>query len=250
MSEVSVSVRDLHKSFELSHTGAASLKTTLLWWKRKKNLERIDVLRGVSFDLHRGECLSLVGRNGAGKSTLLALVARVYRPTSGEIETHGRVAPLLELGAGFHPDLSGQENVVFNAMMLGLSRKQANERLDQIVEFSGLGRFISAPVRTYSSGMQARLGFAVAINVDADVLIVDEVLAVGDIAFEHKCFNYIEGFRSRGGSILLVTHNLVTIEKFADRTLWLQDGLVAKEGLPSEVIPYYRQAMEGPQAAP
>ncbi len=245
MSQLTVDVRDVRKSFQLRHSGTASLKTMLLWWKGKATVEKLDVLDGVSFQVNSGECVSLIGRNGAGKSTLLALVARVYKPTSGEVVTTGRVAPLLELGAGFHPDLSGVENVVFNTMMLGLSRKQANERLEQIVEFSGIRRHIDAPVRTYSSGMQARLGFSVAIHVDADILIVDEVLGVGDAAFEQKCYDYIAGFKASGGSILFVSHNLTAVQVFSDRVVWLEDGVVAAIGPPEDVIPQYQLAMTG-----
>ena len=250
MSEVAVDIRDLHKHFVLSHSGAASLKTLLLWWKRRRNLERLEVLKGVSLQVHRGECVAMVGRNGAGKSTLLALVANVYRPTSGEIVVHGRVAPLLELGAGFHPDLSGLENILFNAMMLGLSRKEAEARIPQIVEFSELQSHIDAPVRTYSSGMQARLGFAVAINEDAGILIVDEVLAVGDYSFEQKCFEYMERFKKSGGAILFVTHALNAVERFSDRCIWLEDGQIKLEGLPKDVIRDYQAAMAAPQQAP
>lgn len=250
MSEVAVDIRDLHKHFVLSHSGAASLKTLLLWWKRRRNLERLEVLKGVSLQVHRGECVAMVGRNGAGKSTLLALVANVYRPTSGEIVVHGRVAPLLELGAGFHPDLSGLENILFNAMMLGLSRKEAEARIPQIVEFSELQSHIDAPVRTYSSGMQARLGFAVAINVDAEILLVDEVLSVGDFAFEQKCFEYMQRFKAGGGSILFVTHALNAVERFSDRCIWLEDGRIKLEGEPKDVTHDYRQAMAAPRQAP
>ncbi len=246
MSEVTVDVQDVRKSFFLSHSGSASLKTMLLWWRARANIERLDVLNGVSFKVGRGECVSLVGKNGAGKSTLLALVARVYKPTSGAVVTTGRVAPLLELGAGFHPDLSGIENVIFNSMMLGLTRKQARERADEIVEFSEIGSHIDAPVRTYSSGMQARLGFAVATHVDADVLIVDEVLAVGDIAFERKCYDFIEKFKAAGGSILFVSHSMPAVERFSDRVVWLSNGNIAAHGTAAEVIPQYQSAMFQP----
>ncbi len=246
MSEVTVDVRDVHKSFQLSHSGSASLKTMLLWWRKRAEIEKLDVLNGVTFQVKRGECVSLIGKNGAGKSTLLALVARVYKPTSGEVVTNGRVAPLLELGAGFHPDLSGVENVLFNSMMLGLTRKQARERAAEIIEFSEIGRHIDAPVRTYSSGMQARLGFAVATHVDADVLIVDEVLAVGDIAFERKCYDYIERFKAAGGSILFVSHSMPAVERFSNRVIWLSNGIIAAHGTASEVIPQYQSAMSQP----
>ena len=205
-----------------------------------------EVLNGISFQLHKGECVSLIGRNGVGKSTLLSLIARVYKPTSGTATANGRVAPLLELGAGFHPDLSGTENVFYNAMMLGLSRKEALARTPRIAEFAELGSYIDAPVRTYSSGMLARLGFAVAINVDAEILIVDEVLAVGDMQFEKKCYDYIESFKAGGGAILFVSHNLAAVERFSDRVLWIVDGKVAADGLAPDVIPRYREAMAAP----
>lgn len=238
-----VEIKDLHKSFLLSHGGTASLKTMMLWWKRKRTLERLEVLRGVSFSVGQGECVSIIGRNGAGKSTLLSLVANVYKPTSGSIEVHGRVAPLLELGAGFHLDLSGAENILFNSMMLGLSRKEAYARMPQIIEFSEIGGHIDAPVRTYSSGMQARLGFSTAINVDAEVLIVDEVLAVGDASFERKCYQHIEEFKAKGGAILFVSHNLDAVARFSDRVIWLNKGVIEAEGPPSTVLPAYSAAM-------
>jgi lipopolysaccharide transport system ATP-binding protein len=188
----------------------------------------------------------VVGKNGAGKSTLLSLVARVYKPTSGSIEINGRVAPLLELGAGFHPDLTGVENVFFNGVILGLTRKQVNERLPEIVEFSGLKKHIDAPVRTYSSGMLARLGFACAVHVDAEILLIDEVLAVGDYEFEQKCYGTIESFRQKGGSILFVSHQMDAVRRVADRVIWLKAGQIEAEGAPDDVIPQYEADTSGP----
>lgn len=234
-----IRIRGLKKEFMLSHNGAGSLKTALLWWKRRQ-LERFVALKGVDLDVMPGECVALVGRNGAGKSTLLSLLSRIYKPTSGSVEVEGRIAPLLELGAGFHPDLTGIENVLFNGIILGLTRKQVNERMAQIVEFAGLAHHIDAPVRTYSSGMMARLGFSVAVHVDADVLIVDEVLAVGDYAFEQKCYSYIEEFRKQGGTILFVSHNMDSVRRIADRCVWLKHGEVMMSGLPDEVIQAYQ----------
>ena len=231
-------VENLHKEFLLSHSGAASLKTMLLWWKRRQ-LQHLEVLKGISFQVEKGEAVAIVGRNGAGKSTLLALLARVYKPTSGKVEVLGRVAPLLELGAGFHPDLTGLENVFFNGVILGLTRKQVAARLDEIVAFSEIGPHIDAPVRTYSSGMLARLGFAVAVHVDADLLLVDEVLAVGDFDFERKCYAKIEEFRAKGGSLLFVSHNMDSVRRVGDRCLWLRDGLIVAEGSPEEVTRSY-----------
>lgn len=242
MNDIAIKIQSVHKSFMLSHEGIGSLKTLVLWNKRKGYVEKIDVLRGVSFEVKRGECLSLVGRNGAGKSTLLALVAKIYRPTLGTIETNGRIAPLLELGAGFHPDLSGIENIKFNGMILGLTRKEIAERMDRIIEFSELGGHIDAPVRTYSSGMQARLGFATAINVDAEILIVDEVLAVGDVAFREKCEIYIKEFKARGGSILFVSHSPDDVIKFSDRVIWLENGVIERMGDPTTIVAAYEEA--------
>jgi lipopolysaccharide transport system ATP-binding protein len=238
LSQPPIRVRDLRKEFLLSHSGAGSLKTMLLWWKRR-SFEHLQVLRGISFDVNKGECVAVVGRNGAGKSTLLSLLARVYKPTSGTVEIDGRLAPLLELGAGFHPDLTGIENVFFNGVILGLTRKEVAARLDEIIEFSELRSHIDAPVRAYSSGMLARLGFAVAVHVDADILLVDEVLAVGDLEFERKCYRKIDEFRANGGTILFVSHNMDSVRRVADRCIWLRQGLIAQEGTPTEVIPPY-----------
>jgi lipopolysaccharide transport system ATP-binding protein len=188
----------------------------------------------------------VIGKNGAGKSTLLSLLARVYLPTSGEVKVHGRVAPLLELGAGFHPDLTGVENVFFNGVILGLTRKQVSERLPEIVAFSGLEHHIDAPVRSYSSGMLARLGFACAVHVDAEVLLIDEVLAVGDYEFEQKCYATIEAFQKNGGSILFVSHQMDAVRRVADRVIWLKEGLIEAEGDPETVIGRYESGALAP----
>lgn len=242
--EVMIDVRNLRKEFLLSHSGVGSLKTAVLWWRRR-HVEHLQVLKGISFQVRRGECVAVVGKNGAGKSTLLSLLARVYKPTSGTIEVKGRVAPLLELGAGFHPDLTGVENVFFNGVVLGLTRKQVAERLDAIVNFSELQHHIDAPVRAYSSGMLARLGFAVAVHVDADVLLVDEVLAVGDFDFERKCYAKIDEFRANGGTILFVSHQMDAVRRVADQCVWLRHGLVEMVGDPEEVIAAYEGTPAG-----
>ncbi len=236
--EFGISIKDVHKEFAVNHTGIASLKSLLVFWK-KRTLVKREVLKGISLDVKRGECLAIIGKNGAGKSTLLSLLARIYKPTSGTINVNGRVAPLLELGAGFHPDLTGYENVYFNAVILGLTREQVKERLPSIIEFSELGDAIGAPVRTYSSGMMARLGFSIAVHVDAEILIVDEVLAVGDQHFEKKCLQRVGEFRDNGGTILLVSHQLKSVEEFADRCIWLHDGNVQMTGKPAEVVAEY-----------
>jgi lipopolysaccharide transport system ATP-binding protein len=236
--KASIKVRDLYKEFTLGFSGAGSVKTALLWWHRRR-FEKLQVLNGVSLDVKSGETVALIGKNGAGKSTLLSLIARVYKPTSGSIEIEGRVAPLLELGAGFHPDLTGRENVFFNGVILGLTRKQILERTEQIVEFAEMEAQIDVPVRTYSSGMLARLGFSVAVHVDADVLIVDEVLAVGDYRFEQKCYARLAEFKAAGGAILFVSHDLDAVQKVADRCIWLEGGKVVMNGSPAEVLPQY-----------
>ncbi|MGV3614923.1 MAG: ABC transporter ATP-binding protein [Fimbriimonas sp.] len=234
----SIQITDLRKEFLLSTSGIGSIKTLLLWWKRRA-YHHLEVLKGISFDVMPGECVAVVGRNGAGKSTLLSLLARVYKPTGGKIEIRGRVAPLLELGAGFHPDLTGYENITFNAVILGLTKKQVAQRIDKIIEFSELRDHIHAPTRSYSSGMLARLGFSVAVHVDADILIVDEVLAVGDYEFERKCYAKIDEFRAAGGTILFVSHNMEAVRRVADRCVWLHQGRVRSVGRPEEVIPEY-----------
>ncbi|ARU40511.1 ATP-binding protein [Armatimonadetes bacterium Uphvl-Ar1] len=240
---IALDIREIRKTFTLSHSGAASLKTALLWWK-KANREKLEVLNGLTIQVKHGECVALVGRNGAGKSTLLSLISKIYKPTSGEIVVDGRIAPLLELGAGFHPDLTGLENILYNGMILGLSRKEVLERTPQIVAFAELETHIDTPVRTYSSGMQARLGFAIAAHVDADILIVDEVLAVGDYSFEKKCYDYIDEFRRKGGTILFVSHNPDSVRRVADRVIWLAKGQVKMDGSVETVLEAYLAAGE------
>lgn len=242
MSAVAIQTTDLRKHFRLSHSG--SLKTALLWW-RKKRIERFEVLKGLNLTIQKGECVALVGRNGAGKSTLLSLISKIYKPSSGQIEVNGKIAPLLELGAGFHPDLSGIENILFNGVILGLSREQVQARMDDIVAFSELHHHIDAPVRTYSSGMLARLGFSIAVHVDAEILIVDEVLAVGDFAFEEKCYRRIEEFKQAGGTILFVSHQADSIRRVADRCVWLKDGQTQLDGEPEAVLKAYQADAEG-----
>jgi len=246
MSEAVISVRDLRKRFLVNRSGANSLKTRLMWFKHRQ-IETLEVLNGLSFDIFKGECVSVIGKNGAGKSTLLALLAKVYKPTSGTISIRGRIAPLLELGAGFHPDLSGRENVFFNGIILGLTRKQIAERLDAIIDFSEVRQHIDAPVRTYSSGMLARLGFAVAVHVDADILLVDEVLSVGDLEFEEKCFGKINEFRHHGGTIFFVSHDLEAVRRVSDRCMWLRKGTIALSGNAAEVTEAYEKAAQAHQ---
>ena len=220
-----------------------TLKSALLSGRFLRDLrpdDRFDALRGVSFDVAAGRTFGIVGRNGSGKSTMLKLIAGIGRPTRGEVTVRGRVSALIELGAGFHPEISGRDNVFINGMMLGLTKREVAARFDEIVAFAELEEFIDAPVKTYSSGMYMRLGFAVAVHVDPDVLLVDEVLAVGDEAFTHKCLDKFSEFRRRGRTVLLVTHSLDLVTRFCDEALWLDSGVTRAQGDPRRVIDAYK----------
>ena len=199
-------------------------------------------LKNINMEISKGEVFGVIGHNGAGKSTLLKLVARVLPPSSGRIEVQGKVSPLLELGAGFHPELSGRENIFLNGALLGFSRKEIEEKFDNIVEFSGLSGFIDAPMRTYSSGMWARLGFAVATDTRPEILLVDEILAVGDEAFQRKCYERLDNFRDQGTTTLLVAHNMDTIKSMCHRVAWLDHGDLKFIGDPDSAIERYRKA--------
>jgi len=225
----------------------ATLKSALLKGSLIRDLqpdETFPALQGVSFRVAKGTTFGVIGRNGSGKSTMLKLVAGITKPTTGSVSVDGRISALIELGAGFHPEISGRENVFINGIMLGLTKKEVARRFDEIVEFAELRDFIDAPVKTYSSGMYMRLGFAVAINVDPDVLLIDEVLAVGDEAFTHKCLDKFGEFHRRGKTILLVTHSLSLIERFCDEALWLDAGKTQAIGDPRRVVDAYLTAVE------
>lgn len=209
-------------------------------------------LRQLSLRVRRGEVFGVIGRNGAGKSTFLKVISRVLRPTTGRVVVRGRVAPLLELGAGFHPDLTGRENVFLNATILRYPRAQIESRFDEIIEFAELQDFVDAPMRTYSTGMLARLGFSVATAFQPDILILDEILAVGDIGFQQKCLERIARFRKEGVTILLVTHDLDTLARHCQRAAWFDRGRIVSIGPPSEIVAPYRNAVlaPAPQASP
>jgi len=220
----------------------ATLKSAILSGSLLGDLkpdETFQALRGVSFQVPKGCTYGVIGRNGSGKSTLLKCLAGITRPTTGEVVVDGRISALIELGAGFHPEISGRENIFINGIMLGLTKKEIQHRFDEIVEFAEMQDFIDAPVKTYSSGMYMRLGFAVAVHVDPEVLLVDEVLAVGDQGFTHKCLDKFAEFRRRNKSILLVTHSLDLVEKFCDVAHWLDHGLTKGEGDPKRVVAAY-----------
>lgn len=220
----------------------STLKSALLSGSVQRDLapgDGFEALKGVTFHVPAGRSVGLIGRNGSGKSSLLKLLAGIGKPTGGHVAVSGRVSALIELGAGFHPEISGRENVFINGMMLGLSKREVSERFEEIVTFAGLAPFIDAPVKTYSSGMYMRLGFAVAIHVDPDVLLVDEVLAVGDEAFTHKCLDKLADLRRRGKTIVLVTHSLDLVTRYCDEAIWLDAGEIRGQGDPKRVIDAY-----------
>ena len=223
------------------------LRSLLKQLRDEQKHERLVALQNVSFEFYDGESVAIVGRNGAGKSTLLNLIAGLSEPDSGSIQVEGRIAALLDLGAGFHPDLTGRENLFVNAALLGLRRKEAEQRYQAIVEFSGLGDFIDQPLRTYSSGMVVRLGFAVAVNVDPDVLITDEVLAVGDANFQEKCFAEIQRLKDSGTLFVCVSHATVVLPRICKKALWLEQGELVMSGPIDDVLRAYKHDAHGVQ---
>ena len=240
--EVVISVRNVKKMFRVYRDRGNTLKDRILFAGRRKYEEHW-VLNGVSFEVKRGEAIGLIGQNGCGKSTTLKMLTKILYPDEGTIEMKGRVSSLIELGAGFHPDLSGRENIYTNASIFGLSRKEIDARLEDIIAFSELEAFIDDPVRTYSSGMYMRLAFAVAINVDADILLIDEILAVGAAAFQAKCFRKLQEIKGRGTTIVIVSHAMSQLELICDRSIWVADGLVKMDGKPRDVHPRYMEWM-------
>ena len=248
MTDVAIRVDGVTKLFRRVAAGhkLRTLKSALIERSLTAGLtpeESIAALKDVSFEVRRGESVGLLGANGSGKSTLLKMVAGILRPTRGVVEVHGRTAALIELGAGFHPEISGRENVYINGAVLGLSRREIDRRFAEIVDFSGLADFIEEPVKNYSSGMYVRLGFAVAIHTDPEVLLVDEVLSVGDESFAHRCLRRIEEFLAAGKTLLLVSHSLALIEDVCDRAVWLDGGELRRAGHPRQVTDAYRQAV-------
>ncbi len=241
-SETVIKVNNVRKSFKVYKDRGYMLKEMVLFANRRK-YEVHEVLKGVSFQVGKGEAVGLIGQNGCGKSTTLKLLTKIIYPDSGSIEMKGRVSSLLELGAGFHPDMSGRENIYINAAIFGLTRDEIAKRLDDIIAFSELENYIDNPVRTYSSGMYMRLAFSVAINVDADILLIDEILAVGDANFQAKCFNRLKEIKAEGTTIVIVSHSLGQIEQICERSIWIQDGKIKAEGSPREVHPIYLDYM-------
>ncbi len=251
---IAVSIEQVSKRYRLRAGGRQELKAALLslpamlGGKRDTTSRDFWALKDISFTLHRGECLGITGPNGSGKSTLLRVLAGISRPTEGKVTTTGRVSALLELGAGFHAQISGRENALLNAVLLGLSLDEARAALPSIFEFSGLGDFIEQPVRVYSSGMLVRLGFAVAVHVQPEILVVDEVLAVGDAEFQSKCFEHIRKLRDEGVTIIMASHDLPAIQKYTDRAMLLEHGQIQLEGKPAQVLHEYLSRVFGEKA--
>ena len=237
-SDVAIEVQHVSKDFKLYYDKANTLKEKLLFWNRNRN-DVLHILKDINLEIKKGETVALIGVNGSGKSTLLKLMTKIIYPNKGTIKTYGKLTSLLELGAGFHPDFSGRENIYFNASIFGLTKKEIDARLDKIIKFSELEEFIDNPVRTYSSGMYMRLAFAVAINVDADILLIDEILAVGDHHFQEKCYKRLDELKDEGKTIVIVTHNMSTIKSFCTRAVWLEDGYLIMDGDPKKVVDEY-----------
>lgn len=237
-----IEVKDVTKTFKVYLDRSNNVKDFMIHGNRRR-YEKRQVLKGISFEVKQGEAIGLIGHNGCGKSTTLKLLTKIMYPDSGSIEMRGRVSSLIELGAGFHPDMSGRENIYINASIFGLSKREIDRRIGEIIAFSELEEFIDNPVRTYSSGMYMRLAFSVAINVDADILLIDEILAVGDIAFQAKCFSKLKEIKAEGTTIVIVSHSLGQIEQICERSIWIHEGKIREEGHPRVVDPKYMAYM-------
>lgn len=237
-SQVAIEVNHVTKYFKVYYDKANTLKEHLVFWKNSKAEKRV-VLKDINLKINKGESVALIGVNGSGKSTLLKLMTKIIYPNEGTIVTNGKLTSLLELGAGFHPDFTGRENIYFNASIFGLTAQQIDARVDDIISFSELGKFIDVPVRTYSSGMYMRLAFSVAINVDAEILLIDEILAVGDQHFQDKCHQKLEELKKSGKTIVIVSHNIGAVKRLCDRAVWIYNGEVYMDGKSEDVIAEY-----------
>ena len=237
---IAIKVDGVNKSFKLPHEKVSSIKSAVVnFYKRKRTFEKQEVLKDISFEIKKGEFFGIVGRNGSGKSTLLKLLAGIYTPDSGQINVNGKLTPFIELGVGFSPELTGRENVFLNGALLGFSRKEMEKMYDEIVEFAELERFMDQKLKNYSSGMQVRLAFSIAIQAKSDILILDEVLAVGDEAFQKKCIDVFEKYKSRKQTVVLVTHDMATVKRFCSRAMLTSKGDIVSIGDPSSIASDY-----------
>ena len=237
-----ITIESLTKSFRIHHERNQSLKSAIMRGKIS-SYEDFKALDDISFDVAQGSTLALIGGNGSGKSTLLKCLAKIYRPTSGKITYNGRMAALLEVGSGFHPELSGKENIYLNGSILGMTRKEIDNKIESIIDFSGVEHFIDQPVKNYSSGMYVRLGFSVAIHVDPEILVVDEVLAVGDAAFQKKCYQKFHDFKKEGRTIVLVSHSMESVREICESAAWLSHGKVKELGEVKDVTSNYEASV-------
>ena len=239
--DVAIKVTHVSKTFKLYYDKAHTLKEKILFFSKKNKAKNdiLEVLKDINLTINKGESVALIGTNGSGKSTLLKLMTKIIYPNKGKITTNGKLTSLLELGAGFHEDFTGRENIYFNASIFGLTKEEIDAKIDEIIAFSELGDFIDNPVRTYSSGMYMRLAFSVAINVQAEILLIDEILAVSDQHFQDKCFNKLIELKNSGKTIVIVTHNMDQVRKFCNRAVWLYKGEIRKDGNVSDVLKEY-----------
>ena len=237
--DYAIRTKNLYKRFKLETDKSFNLKERLVNFYRKNTKTYREILKDINLEIKKGESVALIGVNGSGKSTLLKLMTKIIYPTKGKIYVNGKLTSLLELGAGFHPDFTGRENIYFNASIFGLTKKQIDRRLNDIIEFSELGELIDTPIRTYSSGMYMRLVFSVAINVDADILLIDEILAVGDQHFQDKCYAKLKELKESNKTIVIVTHSLDAVKEFCDRAVWLNEGVIREDGDVETVIKHY-----------
>ena len=237
VNEYAIKIKNLYKDFKLNSDKPGTLKEKLLF--RKNKVEKVHILKDIDLDIKKGETVALIGTNGSGKSTLLKLMTKIIYPTKGKIEVNGKLTSLLELGAGFHPDFTGRENIYFNASIFGLTAKEIDRRIPDIIEFSELGELIDTPVRTYSSGMYMRLAFSVAINVDAEILLIDEILAVGDQHYQGKCFKKLHELKEAGKTIVIVSHDMKSVKDLCDRAVWIYEGRIRLDGATDKVIDEY-----------
>jgi lipopolysaccharide transport system ATP-binding protein len=242
MSEAVIIFDNISKSYPLYYHITGGIKNFLFHLPKALSSirnSRYEVLKNISFEVYKGETLGIIGRNGVGKSTTLGLIAGVLKPSTGKIIVKGKISPLLELGGGFHPELTGKENIMLNGVLLGLTRNQVKNKMDEIVEFSGLGDFIYQPIRTYSSGMYARLGFSVVAHLDPEILLIDEVLAVGDMEFQKKCLNKMASFKKSGVTMVFVSHSKEEVERICDRVIWIDNQSIRMAGSPKDVVSNY-----------
>ena len=237
--EYTIIIDDVYKTFNVYFDKANTIKEKLLFIFTRNKKQKREILKGINTKIKKGEVVALIGTNGSGKSTLLKLLTKIIYPNKGKIETKGKLTSLLELGAGFHPDFSGRENIYFNASIFGLTRKEIDARINDIIEFSELKDYIDNPVRTYSSGMYMRLAFSVAINVDADILLIDEILSVGDEHFQNKCFNKMRELKNQGKTMVFVTHSMGAVRDLCTRAIWLKDGVIKMDGDTNSVVDEY-----------